>query len=48
MKRLLPNYTYFKIHDPAAHHDTDTQKYRCSLVKRQINYSTRKNKHPKY
>ena len=32
-ERLLPNYTYSKIHDPAAHHDTDTQKYRCSLVK---------------
>ena len=31
-ERLLPNYTYFKIHDPAAHHDTDTQKYRCSLI----------------
>ena len=36
-KRLLLNYPHFKIHDPAAHHDTDTQKYRCSLVKRQIN-----------
>ena len=31
--------TYFKILDPAAHHDTDAQKYRCSLVKRQINYN---------
>ena len=20
---LLPNYTYFKIHDPAPHHDTE-------------------------
>ena len=36
---LLPNYTYFKIHDPAAHPDTDTQKYHCSLVKRQINHN---------
>ena len=25
-EQLLPNYTYFKIHDPAAHHDTDNQK----------------------
>ena len=25
---LLPNYTYIKIYDPAAHNDTDTQKYR--------------------
>ena len=33
-ERLLPNYTYFKIHDPAAHHDTDTQKHHCSVVKR--------------
>ena len=24
---------YFKIHDPAAYHDTDTQKYCCSLQK---------------
>ena len=44
----LPKYTYFKIHDPAAYHDTDTQRYRCSLVKRQINYNKEKNKHPKY
>ena len=41
-ERLLPNYTYFKIHDPAVHHDTNTQKYRCSLVKRQINYNKEK------
>ena len=33
-ERLLPKYTYFKIHDLAAH----IQKYWCSLVKRQINY----------
>ena len=38
-ERLQPNYTYFKIHDQAAHHDTDTQKYQCGLVKRQINYN---------
>ena len=34
---MLPNYTYFKIHDPAAHHDIDTQKYRCGRVKKPIN-----------
>ena len=31
-KRLLSNYTYFKIHDPTAQHDTGTHEYRCSLV----------------
>ena len=36
-ERLLPKYTYFKIHDPAVHHNTDTLKYCCTLVKRQIN-----------
>ena len=41
-ERLLPNYTYFKIHDPAARHDTDTQKCHFSLVKRQINYNKEK------
>ena len=30
---LLPNYTYFKIHDPAAHHDFDTQNYHKVLYK---------------
>ena len=30
---LLPKYTCFKMHDPAAHDYTDTQKYWCSLVK---------------
>ena len=39
---MLPNYTYFEIHDHAAHHDTDTQKYRCRLLKRQINFSKEK------
>ena len=38
----MPNYTYFKIHDLTAHHETDTQKYRSSLVKRQINYNKEK------
>ena len=33
-ERLLPYHTYFKIHDPAAHHD--------NLVKRQINYNKEK------
>ena len=32
-ERLLPNYTYFKIHDLAAHHDTETQMYYYSIVK---------------
>ena len=41
-EQLLPNYTYSKIHDPRAHHDTDTKKYHCSLVKRQINYNQEK------
>ena len=29
----------FTQNDSVAHHDTDTQKYRCSRVKRQINYN---------
>ena len=33
-ERLLPNNTYFKIYDPAAQHDTDTQMNSCSLLKR--------------
>ena len=37
MKDFCPT-THFKIHDPGAHHDTNTQKYRCSLIKRQINH----------
>ena len=39
---MLLNYTYSKIHDPLANHDTDTQKSRCSLVKRQINFNKEK------
>ena len=39
----MPNYIYFKIHDSAAHDDTDTQKYRVCLVKRQINDNKEKN-----
>ena len=38
----MPNYIYFKIHDPAIHDDTDTRKYRCSLVKGQINNNKEK------
>ena len=30
---MLPKYTYFKLHDPAAHKYLD---YRYDLVKRQI------------
>ena len=40
---LLPNYIYFKVHDPVDHNDTDTGKYRSSLVRRQINYNKEKN-----
>ena len=29
---LLPKCTYFRIHDPAAHDGTDTQKYRNTLA----------------
>ena len=32
------------MQDPATHQDTDTQKYRCSLVKIQSNYNKEKNK----
>ena len=38
----MPNNIYFKIYDPAVHHNTNTQKYCCSLVKRQINYNKEK------
>ena len=41
-ERLQPNVTYFKIHDPAAHHDTDAQRNLCSHVKSQINYNKEK------
>ena len=41
-KRLLPNNTYLKIHDSAAHDDTDPRKYRRRFVKRQINYNKEK------
>ena len=44
MKDCCPT-THFKIHDPAAHHDIDTQKYRYCLVKKtkQMNYNKEKN-----
>ena len=32
----------------AAHHDTDIQKYRCSLVKWQINYNKEKDERHKF
>ena len=33
---MLPNYTYFKLHDPAAHKYNSTLEYRRDLLKRQI------------
>ena len=36
------NWRYFIIHDPATHYDTETGKYRYSLVNRQINYNKEK------
>ncbi len=35
-EEMLPKYTYFKLHDPAAHKYNSTLEYRCDLVKRQI------------
>ena len=36
---MLPKYTYFKLHDPAAHKYSSTLEYRRDLVKRQITLS---------
>ena len=33
---MLPKYTYFKRHDPAAHKHNSTLEYRRDLVTRQI------------
>ena len=33
---MLPKYTYFKLHDPAAHKYNSSLEYSCDLVKRQI------------
>ena len=33
---MLPKYTYFKLHDPAAHKYNSTLEYGRDLVKRQI------------
>ena len=35
-KEMLPKYTYFKLHDPAAHKYNNILEYRRDLVKRQI------------
>ena len=35
-EEMLPKYTYFKLHDPAAHKYNSTLEYRRDLVKRQI------------
>ena len=37
-KTVARLYTYFKIHNAAAHYDTDRQKYLCSFVKRKVKY----------
>ena len=47
-ERLLTNYTYFKIHDPASHEDTNTQNNHRRLIKWKIYCSKGKNKHLKY
>ena len=38
-EEMLPKYTYFKLHDPAAHKHSSTLEYRRDLVKRQITLS---------
>ena len=35
-EEMLPKYTYFKLHDPAAHKYNSTLEYRRDLGKRQI------------
>ena len=35
-EEMLPKYTYFKLHDPAAHKYNSPLEYRRDLVKRQI------------
>ena len=35
-EEMLPKYTYFKLHDPAAHKYNSTLEYSRDLVKRQI------------
>ena len=35
-EEMLPEYTYFKLHDPAAHKYNSTLEYRHDLVKRQV------------
>ena len=35
-EEMMPKYTYFKLHDPAAHKYNSTLEYRRDLVKRQI------------
>ena len=39
-EEMLPKYTYFKLHDPAAHKYNSTLEYRRDLVKRQITLCT--------
>ena len=35
-EEMLPNYSYFKLHDPEAHKYNSTFQYRRDVVKRQI------------
>ena len=35
-EEMLSKYSYFKLHDPAAHKYNSTLEYRRDLVKRQI------------
>ena len=37
-EEMLPKYTYFKLHDPAAHKYNSTLEYRRDLMKRQITF----------
>ena len=39
-EEMLPKYTYFKLHDPAANKYNSTLEYRRDLVKRKINRSS--------
>ena len=39
-EEIMPKYTYFKLHDPAAHKYNSTLEYRRDLVRRQIRFCT--------
>ena len=44
-EEMLPKYTYFKLHNPAAHKYNSTLEYRRDLVKRQITLRKQKLHH---